>query len=238
MRFVVHNNSTITDSAFGGAMGPNDLARLADALTIYACRDVASEWGGSYNVRWSADAKDVSPGEVVCALLDNLPDAPGAVAYHDVDGDASPVIYLARSQCNSLFTGSDSVSSALAHEVAETIGDEGCNLYADGGDGLSYAHELCDAVQEWGYVVGNVQVSDFVLKAFFRANAKRQPLNFMATLGNGQPALSHPFETASGGYQIVRNMGTGERQVTGLVAPHRAAKKFHWSSRTARRLAA
>lgn len=238
MRFALINRSTVTDSAHGGALNDYGVARMADVLTLYADRDVAAEWGGSYNVR-ASKGTDLVAGEVACALLDNLPAAPGAVAYHDVDGKAVPVIYLARTACNSLLAGPDSVMSALSHEIAETIGDEGCNLWADGPGGDSYAHELCDAVQEWGYpiVSGGVSftVSDFVLKAFFRMHAAG-PLNYLAM--RGTQTLTTPFQTAAGGYQILRKVGTGEKQVFGSIAQHRAAKKQHWSSRTMVRLAA
>ena len=209
-----------------------ELQQIASSLTVYANRDVASYWGGQHAVRVSPDGKNLQPGEVACALVDALPDAPGAIAYHDVQGAEVPAIFLALSQCNQVLTGSDSVSSALSHEIAETIGDPAVDLWVDDGQGAEWARELCDAVQEWRYSINAVSVSDFVLPAFF-APGSVGPWNYLATAG-GQ-TLVRALQTAPGGYQIKRTSGGGETQVTGMVSSHRAAKKRNWSSRTFRR---
>jgi hypothetical protein len=209
-----------------------ELATIASALTVYANRDVASYWGGQHAVRVSADGKDLQPGEIACALVDALPNAPGAIAYHDVAGGEVPVIFLALTQCNQVMVGSDSVSNALSHEIAETIGDPAVDLWVDDGSGGEWARELCDAVQEWGYTIDAVTVSDFVLPAFF-APGSVGPWNYLATAG-GQ-GLTSALQTAPGGYQIKRTSGGTETQVHGTVAPHRCSKKRNWSSRTFRR---
>jgi hypothetical protein len=234
MRFVIIDESTTVGNAtqYGGAISPTVLAEMAAALNVFLNRDVATYWGGSYAVRAGSSPQDVQVGEVVCALLDSLPTAPGAVAYHATTGVEVPVVFLARTQCNSILAGSDSVSSALSHELAETAGDPACNLWADDGQGSEFAHELCDCVQEFGYSISAVSVSDFALPAFF-APGSNGPWNFGAI--NGGPALTSALQTGAGGYQLKRTSGTGETQVTGMIAPHRMAKKTHWSSRTSRR---
>jgi hypothetical protein len=74
-------------------------------------------------------------------------------------------------------------------------------------------------------------VSDFLLQSFFAAGAAG-PYSFM---GSQAAAPSGPFAVAAGGYQIKRDSGGNESQVTGSVRPIRAAKQSNWSSRVYRR---
>jgi hypothetical protein len=120
MNFVLLNEGKISDAAHGGHLTPAILGKIAAASTTYLNQYVAAYWGGigTHGVRAGASKTDVHAGEIVCAIVDALPDAPDAVAYHDVAGKAVPVVFLARIQCNSLLSGPDSVSSALTHELA------------------------------------------------------------------------------------------------------------------------
>ena len=228
LSFVLVNESS--SSPLTPQVTPEWLASVASACTVQLDRDVSPNWGGSYSVRVGT-AGAIAAGEVVFALVDALPSAPGAIAYHDVDGNALPVAYLALSTCNTL----DDVSIAISHEVCETAGDAGCNVWADNGAGAEWARELCDAVESSSYVIDGVKVSDFVLPAFFVPNA-HAPYCYTESVG-GPALVPAPFRTASGGYQIMRTDSGQETQVNGRVSPHRADKLAHWSCRAARRKA-
>lgn len=234
MKFVLLDESTDIGNApqYGGPIHPEQLAAIASALNIQLNRDVATWWGGTYWVRAGASKADVQPGEVACALLDALPNAPGDVAYHDVDGNEVPVVFLARTACNSLTSGGDSVSSALSHELCEAAGDPYCNAWRDRGDGTEVAQELSDAVQEAGSEIDGITVSNFVLPAFFAPGA-RPPFDYLGTVGVG--AIDAPFATMPGGYQLSRSGAGHETQILGEIRPYRAARKGHWNSRTYRR---
>lgn len=219
-----------TSSPLLSRVTPEWLARCAVACSTQLIRDLLPVYGGGpYSVRVASDATDIRPGEMVFAILDELPQAPGAVAYHDTMGNDVPAAFLALSTCSTL----DDVSSAISHELCETAGDQACNLWADDGHGNEYARELCDAVELSSYPVDigdgkpPINVSDFVLPGFFAPNDPG-PYSFTS-------AAKAPFLTAIGGYQIVRTSGTGETQVTGTVRAARVAKHRHWSSRTYRR---
>lgn len=227
-RFVVVNEAT-TASALQAHIPLSWLTAMATALTIYVNRDVSYWWGGAGNVRAGSGGTDVAPDEWVFAWLDNLPQAPGAVAFHDVNGAGVPVLFGALTTCSTL----DDVSSATSHEIAETWGDVGANVWADDGQGKEWARELCDAVQERTYRINGVAVSDFLTPNFFIVGAPG-PYTHMASLGLA-PDLPSPFATASGGYQIYRQSGGGESQVQGMIPPHRVAKAKHWSGRLAKR---
>jgi hypothetical protein len=225
-----------TSSPLVSQATPEWLAECAAACATQLSRDVAPIYGGTYGVRVGSGPTDVQVGEMVFSILDSLPDAPGAIAYHDVAGGAVPVAFLALSTCSTL----DDVSTAISHELCEIAGDPACDLWCDDGAGAEWARELCDAVESNAYTVGTIQVSDFLLPAFFAPSAA-MPFNFMAIPGNavvGSASGAAPttaFQTAAGGYQIKRSSGTGETQVTGAVRALRQAKIDHWSSRISRR---
>ena len=229
LSFVLVNEATAA-SPLTGQVNSDWLAKVADACTVQLDRDVSPNWGGSYSVRVGT-AGAIAAGEIVFALVDSLPNAPGAIAYHDVDGNALPVAYLALSTCNTL----DDVSIAISHEVCETAGDAGCNMWADDGAGAEWARELCDAVESSSYAIDGVKVSDFVLPSFFVPNA-HAPYCYTESVG-GTAINPAPFRTASGGYQITRTDTGQETQVNGRVSAHRADKLAHWSCRAARRRA-
>lgn len=217
----------VTSSALAAQVTPEWLTKAAASLTVQLNRDFAPCWGGSYLVRVGSRPTDIAKGEIAFSILDTLPSAPGAIAYHDVDGNAVPIAFLALSTCNTL----DDVSSAISHECCETGADAGCNLWADDGAGTEWAHEACDAVESASYKIGDITVSDFVTPAFFVRNSSG-PYSFMGV-------AYAPFQTAGGGYQIKRTSGTGESQVTGDLGSKRGMRavrgEHHWSSRTARR---
>src|SRR5271166_692520 len=201
----------------------------AAACQLQLTLDVAPFYGGTYAVR---NGSDVQPGEMVFAIVDSLPDVPGAIAYHDVTGADVPVAYLALSTCNTL----NDVSSAISHELCETAGDPACDLWADDGT-HEWARELCDAVESNFYLVNGFAMSDFLLPGFFASNDPG-PYSFCQanpSASNVMGICKGPFQLAGGGYQIQRTSGTNEAQVTGKVRKLRAEKVAHWSSRVARR---
>ena len=222
-----------TTSPLADQVTPAWLTSCAGACVDQLMQHVAPVYGGTYGIRVGNGSSDVQPNEMVFAIVDALPDAPGAIAYHDVNGADVPVAFLALSTCNTL----DDVSTAVSHELCETAGDSACDLWADDGQGHEWARELCDAVESNSYPINGIAVSDFLLPGFFGANDPG-PYSFLQanpTMGTPRGIPSGPFATASGGYQIQRNAGTGDTQVTGKVREHRMAKVRHWSSRVHRR---
>lgn len=241
MRFVLLDETGGATTADGAALTPALLAEIADACNVFLNRDVSAWWGGNFSVRAGSGAGDIQPGEIVFAILPTLPDAPNAIAYHDVNGNGVAVAFDGITLSDSLMGPGNSLSVAITHELAETAGDAGCNVWADGADGSEYAHELCDAVEAQTYAIDAVAVSNFVLPAFFVPGAAG-PYDFMsAGLLPGAVGPAKPLATASGGYQIVRSAGTGEHQVQALATAdahrfsRRAEKRRRPDSRQSRR---
>lgn len=218
--------SETKDAPLTGAVSSGWLAEVAEAITIQLSRDFAPVWGVGGVSRIVAGGP-IPPDGYVFAIVDDLPEAPGAIAYHSVDGKGVPVAYLALNTCQTLAD----VSSAISHEVLETAGDPGANRWADGGDGYEYALELCDAVESNLYTITTtngveVSVSDFLLPPFF--GGQNGCLDFMGVC----PA---PFATASGGYQIRRKAGTGETDITGKLPDRQRLHLFVGIGRPSRR---
>lgn len=219
-------------------MDPATLAKIAAACQIQMNRDFAAHWGGAYRVRAGASSLDVQPGEVVFALLSSLPSVPGAIAYHDVNGNGVPVAYDAISLSFSLIGAGNSVSVAISHEILELSADPPCNRWADAGDNTERAIEVGDPVEAQSYAIDDtgVSVSNFVTPSWFDPGSTG-PFDFMSSVGLNVNAPSGPFMAAPGGYQIERTSGTGEHQVTARRASMATSLRRPWrlESRRARR---
>ena len=220
MRFAIFDESTAKDVA-------PVAAAIAAALTVQLNRDLATYYGGNYAVRAAAGAGDIQVGETACIIVDALPQAPKDVAYHDVDGNEVPRVFLARSQCSSLTSGAGSVSGALSHELVETAVDPAINAWRRDNAGQLWAQEACDPCQENGYEINGISVSNFVLPAYW-AQGSTGPYDFLRL-------VDAPFQVIGGGYAIKLGPDGKESQVFGDVGAARLARKRHPTSRTYQR---
>jgi hypothetical protein len=254
LSFVLLAQQGASTTADGALLTSDVLVQIAAACEVQLNRDVSAHWGGDYRVRAGIVASDIQPGEIVFAVLASLPLAPGAIAYHDVNGQGVPVLFDAITLSDTLVGLGSSLSVAVSHELCETAVDEACNAWRDDGNGNEFAQEACDAVEAQSYAIDGVGMSNFVAPAFFTPNHEG-PYDHLSSIGPNPYAPSGPFMTAPGGnYQIVRLSGTGEHQVQarysslsptltiGISLPfahtrasRRIAKRSHSSSRTYRR---
>lgn len=228
MRFVLINEGQ--SAPLASQVTADWLAKVAAACTVQLNRDVAPNWGGQYSVRAGSGPSDIAAGEIAFALLDALPGAPDAVAYHDADGNAAPYCLLSLAQCKTL----DDVSTGISHELCETAGDPDVNEWCEAADGFEYARELCDPVESNSYPQDGIALSDFVLQAFFERGAAG-PYCYTQAIGAPGSIPIAAFVTAAGGYQVRRGVGTGETEVWGSLRPQRAARAHSWASRLYRR---
>jgi hypothetical protein len=231
VNFVLVDNTNGATTADGSALTPDVFNQIAVAATVYLNRDLAMYWGIPIGAQVrTSDGTDIQDGEWVFVILPALPNAPDAVAYHDVNGNGAPVLFDAITLSNTLIGSGNSLSVAITHELAETAVDEACNAWRDAGDGTEHAQEACDAVESSDYTIdvngAPVAVSNFVLPAFFNPT-HAGPYDKMTLLGA-------PFTTMPGAYQIVRTPGSNEQQITARVE-RRVEKRKHWSSRSYRR---
>lgn len=191
------------------------LARVAAACEKQLSGDASPYYGGGYVI---SSASSIAVGQSEFEIDWQLPQAPGAEAYHDWQ-NGMVVAFEALATCSTL----DDVSTGISHELLEILGDPGCDVWVDDGTGFEWARELCDATQGNSYEVDGIKVSNFLLPTFFESGAKG-PYSFLGT--TGQDPVSAPFTTATGGYQIRRNTGTGETQVFGQIQSRRPALRI------------
>lgn len=237
------NGATTQD---GSTLSPSVLSHIAEAVQNQVLNEFAAEWGAKATIRVGADKNDIQPGEWAYGFVPQLPDAPGASAYHDIDGNGVPFALCAVTTCGSLY-GPDGVSVDASHEILETAGDEGANQFANDNKGRLHAVEMCDAVevQTYGKTCADgtvVQVSNWLLRAWFVPGAAG-PYEYMSFAGlPGAVAPSGPLQTApghGGNYQIISKWG-GDKQAFAaakhIIGHRRKGQDPNWSSRAGRRL--
>lgn len=237
------NGATTSD---GGKLTGALLSQYASALNIFANRDVGFEYGGG-PVLVRVGSNDLQPDEFGFHIRATLPDAPGAVADHqDVLGQPYAEDGIALS--NSLSGAGNSLTVALSHEIGEMIGDPGCNLWADRGDGVEVAQEICDPVEVQSYeIVPGIFVSNFVRHHFWIPGSVG-PWDWMSYRGiAGAVSPRGPMQLApgnGGNYMITRTSSASISQVTGMLpvtfsvsvtAPFGMRRPHRHNSRRARR---
>ncbi len=245
VKWVLVDSTKGATTQDGSRLSPAVLNHIAEAVQDQLNQEFATEWGAKAMVRPGSSEKDIRPGEWAYGFVPSLPDAPGASAYHDINGKGVPFALCAVTTCDSLL-GPTGVSVDASHEILETAGDEGANQFANDNKGLMHAVEMCDAVevQTYGKTCKGgtvVQVSNWLLRSWFIPGATG-PYDYM-TLAKIPGAVSPagPLQTApghGGNYQIIGKWG-GDKQVAAaqyIVGTRRRGDDPNWSSRAARRL--
>jgi hypothetical protein len=253
MKWVLFDRTAGATTHDGKRLTADVLLQMAQAVQAQINGEFAAEWGAKAEIRVGANANDIQPGEWAYIFVPTLPDAPGASAYHDITDKGVPYAFCAVTTCGSLL-GRDGVSVDVSHEILETFGDEGANLYAYDNAGTLHAMEMCDAVELQTYAKPaqdgtQVQVSNWLTRSWFMLGAKG-PFEYMslAKLPGAVPPAG-PLKTApghGGNYQIVGKWSGAAHDVFARQAAHAADEHIegvrhkgmvpHWSSRTALRL--
>ncbi|WP_431273285.1 hypothetical protein ACQ858_13800 [Variovorax ureilyticus] len=252
VKWVLIDQTNGAATGDGAKLSPSVLAHIAEAVSDQVNHEFAAEWGARATLRVGTNAKDIRPGEWAYVFLPKLPEAPGASAYHDINKKGVPFALCAVTTCDSLY-GPSGVSVDVSHEILETAGDEGANLFANDNKGLLHAMEMCDAVeiQTYGKTCQDgtvVQVSNWLLQSWFIPGA---PGHYAYMSREGLPgAVSPPgpLMTApghGGNYQIVSKAASTKQVFAAGPEAHecqiqgtrRKGATPNWSSRTARRMA-
>lgn len=242
VRWVLIDSTASAETQDGSTLSPAVLSHIAEAVQAQVNQEFAAEWGAYARVRVGATKTDILPGEWAYGFVATLPDALGASAYHDINGQGVPFALCAVTTCANLL-GPNGVSVDVSHEILETAGDEGANLFANDEHGRLHAFEMCDAVevQTYGKVCKDgtvVQVSNWLMRAWFIPGAHGPYEHMSAAKLPGAVAPSGPMQTAAGdggNYQIVSQAGT-ESQILGIEGLRRKGMVPNWSSRAGRRL--
>lgn len=213
-----------------GQFNADDLKKIADTINIQWARDVMPTWEGAATV--TCRVGGLLGHDIPAYIVASYPSAPEAVAFHTVDGNSVPAIYIVSSMLSGMYAGANAMSVAIAHEVLELGFDPACNLWADDGMGSEYARELCDAVQGDSYDINGIHVPNFLTPDFFNPGSQG-PWSYLGR--RGQETVPGPFIMAPGGYQVKRSIQGTQVNVFGYGAISAAKRNFK-HSRLARRL--
>lgn len=247
VRWVLIDQTSGAKTQDGSTLSAAVLSHIAEAVMSQVNNEFASEWGAQATIRVGASPNDIQPGEWAYGFMASLPHAPGASAYHDINGKGVPFALCAVTTCGSLL-GPTGVSVDVSHEILETAGDEGANCFANDNAGLLHALEMCDAVevQTYGKTCRDgtvVQVSNWLLRSWFAPGASG-PYEYMSYAGlPGAVAPAGALQTAKGdggNYQIVSSWSGSKQEFAAerhIVGMRRKGEPPNWSSRAAKRLA-
>jgi hypothetical protein len=192
VRFAVLNESTVPE------LTASRLTQWCLALSEQATQDFATLWETSPSeVEYFVNPLDIpalaDQPYSITHLVDYIPEAPKALAYHTVDLLGRPVLKIGVRTTLENGGSLDDVSVAISHEVLETIGDAYCSFYALWTDGIRFVSlEVCDPCEGDTYVKDGVTLSNFVGPRWFDADGKG-PYDFMRK-------LTEPFTLSPGGY--------------------------------------
>jgi len=172
-----------------------EVANIAAACNSQLANEVAAAWDIDHPLPVTTK-KDADSYPFF--FVDEIPEAPGALAYHYVQDDGVPAGKIG---VKTTLDAKESVESAASHEAVELQCDIFCATwsYSDKLQCL-VATEACDPVQGDSYTITvadgtKVPVSNFVTPYYFTDNPLKHPVDHLGT-------LKDPFDIAAGGYQI------------------------------------
>lgn len=196
---VIANRSTV--------LTDEQVAKITAALQTQVTRDFYPAWGVTATLKFVGLKDVIPPGALVLYVLDNS-DQARALGYHDVTPAGLP---LGKAFVKSDLDNGYQPSVTISHELLEILADPEINACAQVGRRM-YAMEVCDPCEadEFGYLIGDVLVSDFVTPAWFRPTAHPAgPFDF-------RKLIKKPLALLKGGYLQYLDLGAGSswKQVT------------------------
>src|SRR5579883_102381 len=197
----------LTTSATPSNLRPGAfLPALAQALTEQVQGPFAQAYGQQLVSLAVGSCDTRQPGDIAMNFRDSL-DVQGALAYHtEVNG--IPDIEIGCDLFESLGDEGEAMSQGAGHELLEMLRDPGANLWADMGQGIMRAEEVCDTVQNSGYKSSNgLWMTNFLLPTAWIPGAPG-PWDYLG--------LMKSQDDYSLGYEIQAAPPTNESQVGGM----------------------
>ena len=193
------------------------------------------QWNKDLEPIWGVEAATftfVPKGETPAAgtwwvvFLDDS-DQADALAYHDLTNEGLPI---SKVFVKTILSDKASISVGATHEICEMAVDPWLNSAYQDPQGVFWAGEVCDPVEDdrYGYQIGAVLVTDFVTPNWFAHQHAQQTIDFK---NHCQAA----FEILSGGYAQKFDPQAGWQQVTGAKAKHSKRAVASRGSRRERR---
>ncbi len=203
------------------------LVRIAEALAKHMATDFAGYWENIPQTFTVCALADAPNGARILHLVDFIPEAPDALAYHTIDSKGQPTLKLGVQTIlqsgGTLHTGPDSISCAMCHEVDETWVDGPCVIVVYFNDKKNLCYEVDDPVQGDSYDIDGIAMSNFVTQAYFDAEDTTGPWDFLKK-------LSGPLTVAPGGYLAFDD---GSQVFGALVTEHKKEQVRKYGRRSA-----
>jgi hypothetical protein len=219
LQIAVINESTVVADA--------DVQAMLPAFTQQWNLDLQPVWGVE-DATFSFVPKDETPasGTWWVVFLDDS-DQAGALAYHDLTNEGLPI---SKVFVKTILADKASVSVGATHEICEMAVDPWLNSAYQDPQGVFWAGEVCDPVEDdqYGYEIGGVLVTDFVTPNWFAHEYAQGAIDFKQHANNA-------FDVLTGGYAQKFDPQQGWVQVTGAKAKRsRRAHAPHGSRRERR----
>jgi hypothetical protein len=206
-QIAVINESTPT-SDFTDATVQN----MLPAFTQQWNSDLKSVWGvDEASFTFVPKGQQPAAGTWWMVFLDDS-DQAGALAYHDLTDEGLPISKIF---VKTILADNASISVGATHEMCEMAVDPWLNSAYQDLQGVFWAGEVCDPVEDdqYGYEIGGVLVTDFVTPNWFGHQHAQTQIDL-----KGHAATA--FEVLSGGYAQKFDPQQGWQQVTGSKARH------------------
>lgn len=187
---LINQSTAITDA---------EIETIAEACNQQLQNEVATEWGISKPLEVTTKP---DPSAYPFFFVDEIPEAPGALAYHFVQDSGVPAGKIGVKVTQQ---AGDSVSSATSHETVELQCDIFCGSWSYSNRlQCLVATEACDPVQSQTYSIkaggSATEVSNFVTPYYFTDNALGNAVDHLGK-------LTQTFDIAHAGYQIQMKAG-------------------------------
>ena len=198
----VINESTVISDA--------DVQNMLPAFNQQWNQDLLPVWGvDAATFVFVPQNQTPASGSWWVVFLDDS-DQAGALAYHDLTDEGLPIskVFVKTIQADNA-----SVSVGATHEICEMAVDPWLNSAYQDPQGVFWAGEVCDPVEDdqYGYEIGGVLVTDFITPNWFGHQHAQSNIDLK---GNA----SAPFQVLTGGYAQFFDPQAGWQQVTGSMA--------------------
>lgn len=192
------------------AVSFGNILEIVEALNKFVEVHFAPVWGTPADIVFS---QTVPPGHWVLVFLDDADSS-----YNEITSDDLPV---GKVFVKTVLANKSSITVAASHELAEMLVDPAINLCAmKCSNGIAYALEVSDPVEETEFKVNGYNMTNFVYPAWFESYRRPGSAKF-DHLG----LIDRPFKLLKGGCaSIIKPKGTWT-QIYGSKAKAEIMKK-------------
>lgn len=193
-----------------------DLAKLAGVLQEYVNHHLGPVWDLPLVKIQATAGRTIPAGTWGLRFADDA-DQPGVLGYHDLTPQNLPISNVF---VRTIVGGQESIPVTASHELAEMLIDPAINLWAEKSDGVLWAYESSDAVEDTAFAVDGVPCSNFQYPSWFEKTRKPKSTRF-----DHLAKCTKPFQLLRGGYSLVLQSGRISQVFGSLAKEKRFARE-------------